>query len=148
MIKLTHSILLSMTVVTLGACASRPPTEAPTLASCVPTIGAADFPNADVKADLAGLSLGKDRVIRTSDRLVYGLRLEQAGEIKDMTGIDSPYEEPEKPELEVDTESHFDECSSQVFDYIKQASCIRVKIAVTGTGYVVLVYRNATGATS
>ncbi len=35
----------------------------------------------------------------------------RAGEIPDFTGISSPYEEPEDPELEIDTETHLDECA-------------------------------------
>jgi adenylylsulfate kinase len=42
----------------------------------------------------------------------------RAGEISDFTGISSPYEEPDAPELEVDTESHLEECSERVFQYI------------------------------
>ena len=43
------------------------------------------------------------------------------GEIADFTGISSPYEEPEKPELVVDTEKHdVDSCVFQVVDYIQQ----------------------------
>ena len=42
----------------------------------------------------------------------------RAGEIPDFTGISSPYEEPESAELTIDTESHLDTCSSEVFNYI------------------------------
>ena len=42
----------------------------------------------------------------------------RAGEIPEFTGISSPYEEPESPELEIDTEGHFEECVTQVTDYI------------------------------
>ena len=42
----------------------------------------------------------------------------RAGEILDFTGISSPYEEPEGPELEIDTESHLEECADEVFNYI------------------------------
>lgn len=42
----------------------------------------------------------------------------RAGEIPDFTGISSPYEEPDAPELEIDTESHLEECSERVFKYI------------------------------
>ena len=42
----------------------------------------------------------------------------RAGEIPDFTGISSPYEEPDAPELEVDTESHLEECSERMFKYI------------------------------
>jgi len=45
----------------------------------------------------------------------------RAGEIPDFTGISSPYEEPQSPELLVDTESHLDECADEVFGYISKA---------------------------
>jgi adenylylsulfate kinase len=44
-----------------------------------------------------------------------------AGEIKDFTGIDHPYEEPENPEITVDTEHQTaDESVAQIMDTIKQ----------------------------
>ena len=44
-----------------------------------------------------------------------------AGEIKDFTGIDHPYEEPENPEIIVDTEHQtVDESVTQIMDTIKQ----------------------------
>ena len=53
------------------------------------------------------------------DRDVKGLyKRARAGEIPDFTGISSPYEEPEFANLTIDTESHLDDCSSKVFDYI------------------------------
>jgi adenylylsulfate kinase len=45
----------------------------------------------------------------------------RAGEIPEFTGISSPYEEPEKPELEINTESHLDDCADEVFNYIVEA---------------------------
>ena len=43
-----------------------------------------------------------------------------AGEIKDFTGIDDPYEEPQKPEIIVDTEHQTIEQSvEQIMDYLK-----------------------------
>ncbi|MCZ6488117.1 MAG: adenylyl-sulfate kinase [Gammaproteobacteria bacterium] len=45
----------------------------------------------------------------------------RAGEIPDFTGISSPYEEPENPELEIDTESHLEECADEVFKYVVKA---------------------------
>ncbi len=53
------------------------------------------------------------------ERDVKGLyKRARAGEIPDFTGISSPYEEPENANLTVDTQSHLQECSGQVFDYI------------------------------
>ncbi|MFD1457770.1 adenylyl-sulfate kinase [Scopulibacillus daqui] len=42
------------------------------------------------------------------------------GEIKAFTGINAPYEEPDKPEMIIDTE-HFtiDQCVNQIIDYLK-----------------------------
>jgi len=56
------------------------------------------------------------------DRDVKGLyKRARAGEIPDFTGISSPYEEPEFAELTVDTESHLQNCTSEVFDFITQS---------------------------
>jgi adenylylsulfate kinase len=47
-------------------------------------------------------------------------RRARAGEISDFTGISSPYEEPENPELAVDTGSMpLDQCVDQVFSYLQ-----------------------------
>jgi adenylylsulfate kinase len=53
------------------------------------------------------------------DRDVKGLyKRARAGEIPDFTGISSPYEEPEFANLTIDTETHLEECTNKVFDYI------------------------------
>ncbi len=53
------------------------------------------------------------------ERDVKGLyKRARAGEIPDFTGISSPYEEPEFADLTVDTESHLDDCTNEVFDFI------------------------------
>ena len=53
------------------------------------------------------------------DRDVKGLyKRARAGEIPDFTGISSPYEEPEFADLTIDTESHLDNCTTRVYDYI------------------------------
>lgn len=45
----------------------------------------------------------------------------RAGEVKEFTGISSPYEEPEKPELMVDTGTEtLEDCTDQVFDLLKR----------------------------
>jgi adenylylsulfate kinase len=57
------------------------------------------------------------------DRDVKGLyKRARAGEIPDFTGISSPYEEPEFANLTVDTESHLNDCSEQVFKYIMEST--------------------------
>jgi len=44
----------------------------------------------------------------------------RAGEIKQFTGIDAPYEEPENPELIIDTsELDLDKCKNLVMDYLR-----------------------------
>ena len=44
----------------------------------------------------------------------------RAGEIKDFTGIDSPYEEPENPEFVVDTtESSVEESVERIYQYLE-----------------------------
>ena len=55
-------------------------------------------------------------------RDVKGLyKMARAGKIPDFTGISSPYEEPQNAELEVNTESHLEECTDEVFNYISKA---------------------------
>jgi len=50
----------------------------------------------------------------------------RSGEINAFTGISSPYEEPLKPELVVDTGSlSLDECVEQVLAYLKRVEVIR-----------------------
>ncbi|MCK5688561.1 adenylyl-sulfate kinase [Myxococcota bacterium] len=45
----------------------------------------------------------------------------RAGQIPDFTGIDSPYEEPQNPELIVDTsKDDLESCVAQVVDYIQE----------------------------
>jgi len=49
----------------------------------------------------------------------------RAGQIADFTGISSPYEAPEKPELNVNTgTAELDACVQQVLDELKQRSII------------------------
>ena len=54
-------------------------------------------------------------------RDVKGLyRRARAGEIKNYTGIDSPYEEPDNPELIIDTENEsLEESVTKVIDFLK-----------------------------
>lgn len=48
------------------------------------------------------------------------------GKIKDFTGISSPYEEPEKPELVVQTAEHsLEECAEQVLEMLVQRGVIQ-----------------------
>jgi len=48
-----------------------------------------------------------------------------AGEIKDFTGISSPYEEPEKPEITIETDIHSpDELVSNIMNYLKQKNVV------------------------
>jgi adenylylsulfate kinase len=49
----------------------------------------------------------------------------RAGEIKDFTGISSPYEEPEDPELVVDTGgSPLEECAARVIELLRERGVI------------------------
>ena len=49
----------------------------------------------------------------------------RAGEIKNYTGIDSPYEAPENPELVIDTESEsLEESVAKVIDFLKSKGII------------------------
>jgi len=56
-------------------------------------------------------------------RDVKGLyRRARQGEIKNFTGIDSPYEAPDSPELRINTESGIVESTDQVYEYVLQKS--------------------------
>ncbi|MDD5328808.1 MAG: adenylyl-sulfate kinase [Sulfuricella sp.] len=61
------------------------------------------------------------------ERDVKGLyRKARAGEIKNFTGISSPYEEPVQPELSIDTGSMpLDQCVDQVVSYLQDHGVIR-----------------------
>jgi adenylylsulfate kinase len=51
----------------------------------------------------------------------------RAGEIKGFTGIDDPYEEPEKPELVLDSDAKgIDELAQEVVDYLDSRSILRL----------------------
>ena len=52
-------------------------------------------------------------------------KMAQKGEIKDFTGVNSPYEEPDKPEIIVDTSSmSLVECTDQIITYLKGAGIL------------------------
>jgi len=80
--------------------------------------------------------VGNDRFIEVycscpievcESRDVKGLyKRARAGEIKDFTGISSPYEEPEKPELILNTgHTPLEESTEQVLDLLAQRSIIK-----------------------
>ncbi len=49
----------------------------------------------------------------------------RAGEIPEFTGISAPYEEPEKPELVVETDKNtIKECARQVLAYLEERKII------------------------
>ena len=60
------------------------------------------------------------------ERDVKGLyKKARAGEIKDFTGISSPYEEPVNPELVVETSKHsLEDCTKQVLDMLEERGVI------------------------
>lgn len=50
----------------------------------------------------------------------------RAGEIRNFTGIDSPYEPPEHPEIVVDTgRNSVDECTEQIIRYLREKNILR-----------------------
>jgi len=59
-------------------------------------------------------------------RDVKGLyKLARAGEIKNYTGIDSPYEAPENPELIIDTDKEtLDESVSKIYNFLERKAII------------------------
>jgi len=67
------------------------------------------------------------------DRDVKGLyRRAKAGEIKDFTGISSPYEQPKQAELVVKTgEKSIDECVDQILEYLIERGVYERKSVVT-----------------
>jgi len=60
------------------------------------------------------------------ERDVKGLyKRARAGEIKNYTGIDSPYEAPENPELIIDTDKEtLDESVSKIYNFLKRKAII------------------------
>jgi len=47
------------------------------------------------------------------------------GELKNFTGIDSPYEAPENPEIYIDTTKHTSEQSAEaIVEYLQQAGAL------------------------
>jgi len=49
------------------------------------------------------------------------------GIIKNFTGIDDPYEEPENPEIVVETDKmSIDECAKKILDYLKERKLLEV----------------------
>jgi adenylylsulfate kinase len=67
-------------------------------------------------------------------RDVKGLyRRARAGEIANFTGIDSPYEEPERPEIVIDTyELTLDECVDAILAYLMQQGYIDTRLQEAG----------------
>lgn len=63
-------------------------------------------------------------------RDVKGLyRKARAGQIKDFTGISSPYEEPERPDLTLDTSAMaFDDCINVVLKHLQDRGIISAEI--------------------
>ena len=74
------------------------------------SFGEGDFIEVFVKTSLA----------EAEKRDVKGLYAKaRSGELKNFTGIDSPYEEPTNPEITVDTEKHSaEECAEQIISYL------------------------------
>ncbi|AGH98778.1 adenylyl-sulfate kinase [Micavibrio aeruginosavorus] len=63
-----------------------------------------------VRADLATCELRDPKGLYKKARI---------GQIADFTGIDSPYEEPENPDMVVDTQTHdIDHCVRMIVDYV------------------------------
>ena len=68
----------------------------------------------------------KASLITCEERDVKGLyKRARAGEIKNYTGIDSPYEAPENPELIIDTDKEtLDESVSKIYKFLKRKAII------------------------
>ncbi len=64
-----------------------------------------------------------EECIRRDPKGLYAKAL--SGEIKGMTGIDDPYEEPEEPELTIDTHLHSpQDCVAQILSYLESENLI------------------------
>lgn len=62
-------------------------------------------------------------------------RRARAGEIKEFTGISSPYEEPEDPEVVIDTGSaELEDCVQKIVDYLTERGILRETRAAVGGG--------------
>ncbi|MFO8077423.1 MAG: adenylyl-sulfate kinase [Thermoplasmatota archaeon] len=68
----------------------------------------------------------KAKLDTCEDRDPKGLyKKARAGEIKDFTGIDAPYEKPENPELILDTDTYdVEECANQVIEALQHKKII------------------------
>ncbi|HEX2677479.1 MAG TPA: adenylyl-sulfate kinase [Polyangiales bacterium] len=87
-------------------------------------LAAGDFVEIYVKASLAACEARDPKGLYKKAR---------AGGISDMTGISSPYEEPLKPELVVDTEqSDLAACVSQVLGFLEKNGYIGLALASAG----------------
>ncbi len=64
-----------------------------------------------------------EECIRRDPKGLYKRAL--AGEVKQCTGIDDPYEDPLNPEVVVDTEQETpQECAQKILDYMKSQGCV------------------------
>jgi len=53
----------------------------------------------------------------------------RAGEIRGFTGIDAPYEEPERPEIVVETDKNsLEECARQIISYLEENGFIQKQV--------------------
>src|SRR5437763_13344718 len=94
----------------------------------VPVITAAISPYREIRDEARAKMDGrfietyvKASVEECERRDVKGLYAKaRAGEIKEFTGVSDPYEPPESPELEIDTESQTpEESAQQILDYLE-----------------------------
>ncbi|MCB1563754.1 MAG: adenylyl-sulfate kinase [Alphaproteobacteria bacterium] len=59
----------------------------------------------------------------------------RSGQIADFTGIDSPYEAPENPEMVVDTQHNdVETCVEQILRYVEQQVALSAATSASGTG--------------
>ena len=61
------------------------------------------------------------------DRDVKGMyAMARRGEIKNFTGVDDPYEEPDNPEIELDTVNHTpEENARKILQYLRSEGFVR-----------------------
>ena len=87
----------------------------------------------DVRPEIFRLIYTKASVDDCSKRDVKGLYAKaRSGEIKDFTGISSPYEAPEKPDLVIDTANEqIQESVDKLYNFIKKGIWFLFEIVLT-----------------
>ena len=80
---------------------------------------------------------------KDDDQIAEDPNLDMGGNFAHQMGIDSPYEEPERPEIVVDTsELTLDQCVDAILAYLMQQGYIDTRLQEVATAIVFGVYHN------